>query len=1072
MTSWLSEQDVEDAALGYFQELGYNYAHGSVIAPDGGQPERKTFADVVLVGRLERAVEKLNPELPQDALAEAVRRVLRLDSPSLVGNNEAFHDLLVGGVTVEIAGKDGEPVYPIVRLVDFDDPEANEFLVVNQYTVKEGKQARRPDVVVFVNGLPLGVFELKSAADEHAGIDEAYRQFQTYKRKDGIPSLFHYNSVLVTSDGLNARIGSVTSGKERFARWRTIEGEQEAPATELELEVLIKGVFEKERFLELVRFFTVFEHDASDVEKKIGGYHQFHAVQTAVTATVRATAPKGDRKVGVVWHTQGSGKSLTMTFYAGKVIQTLDNPTLVVITDRNDLDGQLFGTFSRCHKLLRQTPAQAQDRDDLKEKLTVAAGGVVFTTIQKFLPDPGQRYPVLSERRNIVVIADEAHRTQYGLRGKLVVNDEGVEIPPSEKILKVADSQAHHANGKDGKPSSVPPGAHMAYGFARHMRDALPNASFIAFTGTPVSLTDRNTRGVFGDYISIYDIQQAVADGATVPIYYESRVAKLDLPDSLKPAIDEEFEEVTEDEEEGQREKLKSRWAQLEALVGSDRRLANVAADIVAHFERRNAQMPGKGMIVCMSRRICVRLYDEIRKLRPDWHNDEDDVGAMKVVMTGSASDKEELQSHIRNKSRREDLANRFKRPDDGFKLVIVRDMWLTGFDAPCLHTMYLDKPMHGHGLMQAIARVNRVFRDKPGGLVVDYIGLADSLKFAMREYTQSGGKGTTAEDPAAEALPFLLEQIEVCRGLFHGFDYRKFFSASPLEKLHLLPAAQEHILAQENGKARFVDAVLKLTKANALCGTLDEAAEHESEVAFFQAVKAALVKAVRRNGKSQDELEFAVRQIVNNALISDEVIDVFSAAGLERPDISILSDEFLAEVQSLPQKNVAAELLRKLLEDEIKAHTRTNVVKSRAFSEMLEESLNRYRNRAVTTLEVIDELIALAKKVREDKERGVSLGLSGAEIAFYDALADNESAKDVLGEPVLLRLAQELTTTIRKNASIDWTVRETVRAKLRTLVKRLLRKYGYPPDLQEKATETVLKQAELLADEFTGEAA
>lgn len=1071
MTAWLSEQDVEEAALGYFRDLGYDYVHGSAIAPDGEQPERETFADVVLVGRLEQAVEKLNPELPQDALVEAVRRVLRLDAPSLVGNNEAFHDLLVGGVTVEIAGKDGEPVYPIVRIVDFDDPEANEFLVVNQYTVKEGKQARRPDVVVFVNGLPLGVFELKSAADEHAGIDEAYRQLQTYKLKDSIPSLFHYNTVLVTSDGLNARIGSITSGKERFARWRTIEGEHEAPATDLELEVLIKGVFEKSRFLELIRFFTVFEH-ADDVEKKIGGYHQFHAVHTAVTATVRATAPAGDRKVGVVWHTQGSGKSLTMTFYAGKVIQTLDNPTLVVINDRNDLDGQLFGTFSRCHKLLRQTPAQAQDRDDLKEKLKVAAGGVVFTTIQKFLPDPGQRYPVLSERRNIVVIADEAHRTQYGLRGKLVVNDEGEETPPSEKILKVADSQAHHANGKDGKPSSVPPGAHMAYGFARHMRDALPNASFIAFTGTPVSLTDRNTRGVFGDYISIYDIQQAVADGATVPIYYESRVAKLDLPDNLKPAIDEEFEEVTEDEEEGQREKLKSRWAQLEALVGSDRRLANVAADIVAHFERRNAQMPGKGMIVCMSRRICVRLYDEIRKLRPDWHHDDDEQGAMKVVMTGSASDKEELQPHIRNKTRREDLANRFKRADDGFKLVIVRDMWLTGFDAPCLHTMYLDKPMHGHGLMQAIARVNRVFRDKPGGLVVDYIGLADSLKFAMREYTQSGGKGTTAENPAAEALPILLEQLEVCRGLFHGFDYRKFFDASPLEKLHLLPAAQEHILGQENGKARFVDAVLKLTKANALCGTLDEAIEHESEVAFFQAVKAALVKAIRRNGKSKDELEFAVRQIVNNALISDEVIDVFSAAGLERPDISILSDEFLAEVQALPQKNVAAELLRKLLEDEIKAHTRTNVVKSRAFSEMLEQSLNRYHNRAVTTLEVIDELIALAKKVREDKERGVSLGLSGPEIAFYDALADNESAKDVLGEPVLLRLAQELAATIRKNATIDWTVRETVRAKLRTLVKRLLRTYGYPPDLQEKATDTVLKQAELLADELTGEAA
>ncbi len=1068
MTSWLTEQDIEDAALGYFRELGYDYVHGGEIAPDGERPERQSFAEVLLLGRLEAAVESLNPGCPQDALAEAIRRVQRLDAPGIVANNEAFHELLVGGVTVEICGRNGEPIYPRIKLVDFDHPEANEFLIVNQYTVKESKQARRPDMVVFVNGIPLGVFELKNAGNENAGLTEAFHQLQTYKLKDNIPTLFHYNAVLVTSDGICARVGTITAGKERFARWRTVEGDEEAPKTDLELEVLIRGIFAKHRFLELIRSFVVFEH-GDDVAKKIAGYHQFHAVEKAIEATLRASSPAGDRKVGVVWHTQGSGKSLTMTFYAGKVIQALDNPTIVVITDRNDLDGQLFGTFSACKNLLRQTPVQAEGRDDLREKLKVASGGVIFTTIQKFLPDgSGDRYPLLSERRNVIVMVDEAHRSQYGLKGKLIVNDDDGKYatPPSERLLKVADSQAR-TNGKNGKPPSTPPGVHMVYGFARHMRDALPNASFIAFTGTPISLTDRNTRGVFGDYISVYDIQRAVEDGATVPIYYESRVAKLDLPDELKPVVDDEFEEVTEDEEEGQKQKLKSRWAQLEALVGADQRMANVAADIVSHFERRNGQMPGKAMIVCMSRRICVKLYEEIRKIRPAWHDDDDEKGEMKIVMTGSASDVPEFQSHIRNKHRRDDLATRFKRPSDGFKLVLVRDMWLTGFDAPCLHTLYLDKPMHGHGLMQAIARVNRVFRDKPGGLVVDYIGLADSLKYALRDYTQSGGKGRTAEDPAVEALPVLLEQIEICRGIFHGFDFRRFFDAPPLEKLKLLPAAQEHILDKKDGKDRFVNAVIKLTKANALCGTLDEAIELEAEIAFYQAVKAALVKGVQRTGKSEEELELAVRQIVNSSLISEEVIDVFAAAGLSRPDISILSDDFLAEVRSLPYKNVAAELLKKLLEGEIKAHSRTNVVKSRAFSEMLDEALNRYRNRAVTTLEVIEELIKLAKRVREDRERGTELGLTPAEVAFYDALADNQSAKDLLGEPILTQMAQELARIIRANATIDWNLRETVRARLRSLVRRLLRKYKYPPDAQEKATETVLKQAELLAEEW-----
>jgi type I restriction enzyme R subunit len=1068
MTSWLTEQDVEDATIGYFRALGYEYVHGAEIAPDGERPERASFAEVLLLGRLEAAVFRLNPGLPNDALHEAIRRVRRLDGPTIIANNEAFHDLLVQGVTVEIAGKDGEPVYPRIKLVDFERPEANEFLVVNQYTIKESKQARRPDVLVFVNGLPLALFELKNASAENAGVDEAYLQIQTYKLADNIPSVFHYNAAIVISDGLNARIGSITSGKERYAHWRTVEGEHEAKATELELEVLVRGVFDKRRFLELIRSYTVFEHeDDGEVVKKLAGYHQFHAVERAIEATRKASAPAGDGKVGVVWHTQGSGKSLTMTFYAGRVVQALDNPTILVITDRNDLDGQLFATFSRCQKLLRQTPVQAEGRDELREKLRVASGGVVFSTIQKFLPDgPGERYPQLSDRRNIIVIADEAHRSQYGLKGKLVVNDDdGKYKVPSERVLAVADSQAV-TKRRDGKPSSVPPGAHMVYGFARHLRDALPNASFIAFTGTPVSLTDRNTRGVFGDYISIYDIQQAVKDGATVPIYYESRVARLELPEEYKALIDEEFEEVTEDEEEGLKQRLKSRWAQLEALVGSDGRIANVAADVVAHFERRNAQMMGKAMIVCMSRRICVKLYEELRRLRPAWHHDEDDKGEMKVVMTGSASDATDFQPHIRNKSRREDLATRFKRPDDPFKLVIVRDMWLTGFDAPVMHTMYIDKPMHGHGLMQAIARVNRVFRDKPGGLVVDYIGLVDSLKNALADYTQSGGKGDAA-DPAAEALPILMEQIWICRGLFHGFDYRRFFDASPIERLKLLPSAQGHVLEQENGKDRFVDAVAKMTKANALCGTLDDAMELETEIAFYQAVRAALMKGVQRPGRSEAEIEHAVRQIVNSSLVSEEIIDVFAAAGLKQPDLSILSDEFLAEVRSLPQKHVAAELLRKLLENEITGHTRTNLVKSVAFSEMLEESLKKYRSRAVSTVEVIEELIALAKNVRKDRDRGVDLGLSPAEVAFYDALAANESARDLLGEPILTKMAQELARTIRQNATIDWNLRESVRARLRSLVRRLLRKYKYPPDAQEKATETVLKQAEVLANEW-----
>jgi type I restriction enzyme R subunit len=914
--------------------------------------------------------------------------------------------------------------------------------VVNQFTVKDGPHTRRPDLVVFVNGLPLAVIELKNPADENATIWAAFNQLRTYQAQ--IPALFVYNALLVISDGLMARVGSLTADRERFGPWRTIEGEALAPANLPELEVLVRGVFEPGRFLDLIRFFLVFEDDgAGQPVKKLAAYHQFHAVNLAVAETVRASAPPAaaetsggyrnrpmpggapaDRRAGVVWHTQGSGKSLTMAFYAGKLIQhpAMENPTLVVLTDRNDLDDQLFGTFARCAALLRQTPVQAKDRPDLREKLKVAAGGVVFTTVQKFFPEAkGEAHEELSTRHNIVVIADEAHRSQYDFLD----------------------------------------------GYARHMRDALPNASFIGFTGTPIELTDKNTRSVFGDYISVYDIQRAVQDGATVPIYYESRLAKLALSEAEKPHLDDDFEEVTEGEELDRKEQLKSKWAQQEALVGTEKRLALIAEDLVQHFEQRLATLDGKAMLVCMSRRIAVALYEALVKLRPDWHGAADDHGALKVVMTGSAADDESWQPHIRGKSRREALAQRFKDPQDPLKLVIVRDMWLTGFDVPCLHTMYVDKPMRGHGLMQAIARVNRVFKDKPGGLVVDYLGLADQLKRALADYTDSGGTGQTAIDQE-EAVAALLKYYEICEGLFHGFDRSPWTTGSPADKLALLPAAQEHILAQDDGKNRLNQAVGELSKAFALAVPADAALAVRDDVAFFQAVRAALNKN-EGGGKSDHELDHAIRQIVANAVAPEGVIDLFAAAGLRKPDISILSDEFLAEVRGLPHKNLAVELLRKLLAGEIKQRSRKNLVQSRSFAEMLEKALRAYQNRAVTTAQVIEELIQLAKDLKAAEARGESLGMNEDEVAFYDALETSDSAVMVLGDETLKLIARELVETVKRNVTIDWTVKEGVRAKLRVIVKRILRKYGYPPDKQEKATRTVLQQAELLGAEWAG---
>lgn len=1016
----IDENAVEQTALDWFRELGYAYRHGPEISPDGDAPERGRYEDVVLLDRLRSAVAVLNPDLPAETRDDAIRQATRPLETGLVAANRRLHRLLAEGVEVEIRRGDGTIAGDRVQLIDFENADRNDWLVVNQFTVKE-HATRRLDVVVFVNGLPLAVLELKNPVDENATIAKAVQQLQNYKRE--LPALFAFNELLVASDGLEARVGSLTANRERFMPWRTIAGENDAPAGLHELEVVIRGLFDRGRLLEFVRRFVVFnEDDRGEPVKKIAAYHQFHAVRTAVEETIAATSAGGDRRCGVVWHTQGSGKSLTMAFYAGSAIlhPAMENPTVVVLTDRNDLDDQLFGTFSQCHELLRQRPVQASDRADLRRLLQVASGGVVFTTIQKFFPEQkGDSFPCLSDRRNIVVIADEAHRSQYD----------------------------------------------FVDGFARHMRDALPHASFIGFTGTPIELGDKNTQAVFGEYISIYDIQQAVEDGATVRIYYESRLAKIALQEDRLPSLDVEFEEATEGEELTRKEKLKTKWAALESLVGSSQRLQLVARDLVEHFDERSETLAGKGMIVCMSRRICVDLYNEIVKLRPDWHGD-DATAAAKIVMTGSASDPTDWQPHIRSKGAREELAQRFKDPDDPFRLVIVRDMWLTGFDAPCLHTMYVDKPMRGHGLMQAIARVNRVFLDKPGGLVVDYLGLASHLKAALANYTQSGGRGRTAIDQE-EAVDALLMKYEVCCGLFHGFDRSAWLTGTPQEKFALLPSAQEHVLAQEDGKDRFLKAVAELTKAFALAVPHEKALAIRDDVGFFQAVRTALAKRQANLSRPDDELNHAISQLVSRAVSSDRVIDVFEAAGLKRPDMSILSEEFLTEVRAMPQKNLAVELLRKLLGDEIKTRSRKNLVQSRSFAEMLERSIKAYQNRAIEAAAVIEELIHLADEMREAQRRGEDLGLSEDEIAFYDALETSDSAVQVLGEPTLKQIAHELVDAVRRNVTIDWTVRQQVRAKMRVLVKRILRKYGYPPDKQEQAAATVMQQAELLCRDW-----
>jgi type I restriction enzyme R subunit len=1031
----VTESDLEHATLEWFAELGYEVLPSDHLDPESVYGERSSLSDAVLVGRLDAASRRLNPDLAEDTVEQALKRVLRRDQATLALDNEVLHRLMTEGIELEVAGDQGRVAGERVQLIDFDDPDANDWMVTNQVTVidraRGSGRARRLDVVVYVNGLPLAVFELKNPGDAQADIGKAIQQLRNYR--EDVPSLLVPNVMLVASDDVEARLGSITADASRYALWRTVEGEHDAPRHAQPLEVLVRGVFEKARLLDFVRNFVTFEHDDSNVHKKIAAYHQFHAVRRAVDETARAAGKGGDRRVGVVWHTQGSGKSLTMLFYAGKLVldPRMENPTLVVLTDRNDLDEQLFGTFAKSQRLLRQTPVQAESRAHLRELLRTASGGIYFTTIQKFAPEDAEKAEPLSKRRNIVVIADEAHRSQYGFEAKF--------------------------NRKTGQKS---------YGLAKHLRDALPGASFIGFTGTPVELDDKSTVEVFGNHISVYDILQAVEDKATVPIYYENRLARLGLSDEERPHIDSEFDELTEGEEEEQREALKSEWSTLETLVGSEKRLKLIAKDIVDHYEKRSQGLAGKALVVCMSRRIAAELYRQIVALRPQWHDPSDEAGTLKVVITGSSSDSELLRPHVRTKSARERLADRFKDPEDPLKLVIVRDMWLTGFDAPCLHTLYVDKPMQGHNLMQAIARVNRVFGDKPGGLVVDYIGIATFLKRALLTYQSCKGRGEPTRDKHG-LVHVMLEQLAICRDVFHGFDVAGFLTATPARRLALLPAAREHVLAQRgaepDGYETFLQAVSKLTSAFAAATPDERCEEIRDEVAFYQAVRAGLLKLDGAKRTLGGDLSHAVRQIVSNALVSTEVVDVFAAAGLERPDLSVLSPEFLVEVQGMKHKNLAAALLARLLRDEVRKREQRNVVQGRRFSEMLEDALSRYRARSITNVEVIEALMAMAKELREADARGAALKLTVEESAFFDALAENQSAVEAMKDEGLATIARQLGDVVRTKATLDWNQKRTVQARLRVELKKVLRKAGYPPDQCDKAVALVIEQAERL---------
>jgi type I restriction enzyme R subunit len=1070
----ITENSIEEFAIELLDKLGYEYIYAPNIAPDGETPERETYEQVLLVGRLQNAVKRINKSIAADAQAEAIKEIQRIASPELLANNEAFHRLLTEGIPVS-KRVDGDDRGDRVWLIDFKNPYNNDFVVANQFTVVENNNNKRPDLILFVNGIPLVVIELKNAADENATINSAFKQIETYKTI--IPSLFTYNGFVVISDGLEAKAGSISAGFSRFMAWKSADGKAEASHLVSQLETLILGILNKETLIDLIRHFIVFEKSKREdpetgiititTVKKLAAYHQYYAVNRAVESTLRASGflvkketplsmvmespesygvpgvkkqPIGDRKGGVVWHTQGSGKSLSMVFYTGKIVLAMDNPTVVVITDRNDLDDQLFDTFAASKQLLRQEPVQAEDRNQLKELLKVGSGGVVFTTIQKFQPDNGNVYELLSNRENIVVIADEAHRTQYGFKAKTI-------------------------DDKNEKGDVI--GKKIVYGFAKYMRDALPNATYLGFTGTPIENTDVNTPAVFGNYVDIYDIAQAVEDGATVRIYYESRLAKVNLSEEGKKLVDDLDDELDQ-EDLTDTQKAKAKWTQLEALVGSENRINQIAKDIIEHFGQRQAVFEGKGMIVTMSRRIAADLYEAIIKLKPEWHSDELNKGIVKVVMTSSSSDGPKISKHHTTKEQRRTLAERMKNPDDELKLVIVRDMWLTGFDAPCLHTLYIDKPMKGHNLMQAIARVNRVYKDKPGGLIVDYLGIAADLKKALSFYSDSGGKG----DPTIlqeQAVQLMLEKMEVVSNMYHGFHYEDYFEAETSKKLSMILAAEEHILGLEDGKKRYINEVSELSKAFAIAIPHDQAMDAKDEISFFQAVKARLAKFDSTgSGKTDEEIETTIRQVIDKALVAEKIIDVFDAAGLKKPDISILSEEFLLELKGMEHKNVALEVLKKLLNDEIKSRAKKNLVKSKSLMEMLENAIKKYHNKILTAAEVIEELINLSKDIVEMDSEAKAMGLSDFEYAFYTAVANNDSARELMQKDKLRELAVVLTETIKQNASIDWTIKESVKAKLKVAVKRLLRKYGYPPDMQMLATETVLKQAEMIANELT----
>ena len=1085
----MTEEQLEQEALGWLADVGYTVVYGPDIAPDGPAPERDNYRQVILTGRLRAAIDRLNPGVPAPAREDALKQVIDLGVVALLPANRRFHQLLVAGVPVEYQTNDergGETRGDFVRLVDWAAAENNDWLAVNQFSIKGPQHTRRPDIILFVNGLPVVLLEIKNPADEKADVWKAYDQIQTYKEQ--IPDVFQTNEVLVISDGTEALMGSLSSDAERFMAWRTIDGSVLDPLGEFnELQTLVRGALAPSYLLDYLRYFVLFEDDGT-LLKKIAGYHQFHAVRFAIAKVIEASRPGGNPstrgKGGVVWHTQGSGKSITMTCFAARVMQepAMENPTIVVISDRNDLDGQLFGVFSLAQDLLREQPVQARTRQELRTLLNNRpSGGIVFATIQKFMPGEDEdSFPVLSERHNIVVIADEAHRTQYGFEAKLKAKKASklpvAQLYPAQAAINVVATGDGLIN--PNRVEFVPPTyevgevgeavAHYQAGYAQHLRDALPKATFVAFTGTPVSSADRDTRAVFGDYIHVYDMQQSKEDGATVAIYYESRLAKLSLKDADLQQLDDEVDELAEDDEGSQQALLKSRWAALEKIVGAEPRITSVAADLVAHFEERNKAQTGKAMVVGMSRDICAHLYNEIICLRPDWHDADPEKGAIKIVMTGSASDKALLRPHIYSAQVKKRLEKRFKDPADPLRMVIVRDMWLTGFDAPCVHTLYVDKPMKGHNLMQAIARVNRVFKDKPGGLVVDYIGIGNELKLAMKEYTASQGRGRPTVD-AHEAFSLLLEKMDVLRAMLHGFDYSGFLTGGH----KTLAGAANHVLGlatgkTRDGKKRFADTALAMSKAFTLCCTLDEAKAVREEVAFLQGVKVILTKKELTAKKRTDEQrELAIRQIISSAVVSESVVDIFDAVGLDKPNIGLLDEDFLAQVKNLPERNLAVELLERLLQGEIKSRFAGSVVQDRKFSEMLGNVIQRYQNRSIETAQVMEELIEMAKKFREASLQGEKLGLSEDEVRFYYALIANESAVRELSDDILKKIAHELTESLRQNLSVDWSARESVQARLRLMVKRILRKYKYPPDHQDAAVELVLEQVQAFGDDW-----